>query len=322
MDVLACYNYLVQQRGVPPHEIVLCSKGKRCGLACWLVVVLCREGAASSLVAVVAAGAMGTTRTTMHGTTGSSGDDNAGARMRTPPLGGIALHSAILSSRSGGTLAAAMLALVAKDGWLGWLLPVYLLHGTDNKVMPMSCLVGLYKLLTSWQKICFPTFWAVGALSHISPPLFFFSFLRLIFLHGPPWIESNRTFPIVPTCPEFLPMIISTGEMHLNIKQKYATAYIKQLQPFLQHCNKVNGSGLYGDNRRDHHCQHSLSRAKNGDRRNAMSAGRDADCSRGGSRLSLLSISVGSTMSGSMYNCLSPWLALLSIPTRSTVSCS
>jgi hypothetical protein len=126
--ILAWYNYLVQLSGLPLHKIVMYGKGKGCSPACWLMDALCQEGAALS---VVVAGTM--TRTTTHGATGSLGEEDTGARMRMPLLGGIALHSAILSPGSGGTLAAMMLALVAKDEWPGWQLPVYLLHGTDKR---------------------------------------------------------------------------------------------------------------------------------------------------------------------------------------------
>ncbi len=83
---------------------MLYGKGEGCGPACWLVDALCREGAASSSMA--AAAVVMTTRMTAHGTAGLLGDNDAGARTRMPLLGGIALHSAILSLGSGGTLAA------------------------------------------------------------------------------------------------------------------------------------------------------------------------------------------------------------------------
>jgi hypothetical protein len=71
-----------------------------------------------------------------------------------------------------------------------------------------------------------PILGRVSASSHISPPLILFLFLGFICLCALPWIKSNGTFSVVLTCPKFLPMITSTGGVHLNIKQKYATGDI------------------------------------------------------------------------------------------------
>ena len=202
-DVLSCYNYLVRRKRVPSRNIVLYGKGLGSGPVCWLADEICREWSmrwsskeGKQLLAEMEE------EEEKHGADHHLASSSAAVivRMTKPPLGGIVLHSAFSSMQilggGGGAAAAAgggdggRAAVGAVDKFdnvarlmsvhaatssvvlaggddgrpSGWRLPIYLLHGTEDGVIPICHSVGLYEMMMSQRHKCFPPFWAVGAL--------------------------------------------------------------------------------------------------------------------------------------------------------------
>lgn len=120
--------------------------------------------------------------------------------------------------------------------------------------------------------------------SSCSPLLCLCSFFIVLPL---PRIESDRYPPLIPPRGRMLinffrdndDKYIYSGGTHSNIEEKYATAYIKRLQQFLRHCDRVNGSGIYADRRKSSSSRrdHSSSRRRGGGRRRSSSRVTSAD---------------------------------------------
>mmetsp|Transcript_15704 Transcript_15704/g.33193 ORF Transcript_15704/g.33193 Transcript_15704/m.33193 type:complete len:704 (+) Transcript_15704:181-2292(+) len=241
LDILTCYNYLVNEKNIPSKNIVLYGKSLGSGPVCWLARKLCQEvitkhqqgdgahpqvgikqqgslteegGAATATTDAKSRAPATTTKGRTHTPVpdtfrkSKASPDTATTTMTQPssqplaPLAGVILHSAFLSIRrlkhystlSSGEDAfdnqLAMLQIIASSATEK--LPVYLMHGKEDEVVPFAHGVGLYQLMLNKRKKGFPPFWADGG-------------------------------------------------THWNIEHKYATAYIKRLQQFLRHCARMNG---------------------------------------------------------------------------------
>eukprot|EP00571_Detonula_confervacea_P006922 CAMPEP_0172320182 /NCGR_PEP_ID=MMETSP1058-20130122/39872_1 /TAXON_ID=83371 /ORGANISM="Detonula confervacea, Strain CCMP 353" /LENGTH=526 /DNA_ID=CAMNT_0013035395 /DNA_START=194 /DNA_END=1774 /DNA_ORIENTATION=+ len=158
-DILACFNYLVKEKGVPPRNIILYGKSLGSGPVCWLANKLCHDAAVAMR-------------------------QKQEAPPPPPPLGGIVLHSAFLSIlrlKVGFTVGSIVgdafdnvgrlqdmhrhssSSTSTPDFQLGYKLPIYLIHGTDDEVVPFNHGEALYELIMDKRKRKhFPPFWANG----------------------------------------------------------------------------------------------------------------------------------------------------------------
>ena len=166
-DILACYNYLVVKKCVPPENIILYGKSLGSGPVCWLANKLYREGSASF-------------RKSMKSPSNHHPPPS-------PPIGGIILHSAFLSIlrlkiHVGFTLPSGdefcnlerVQEMHNNDCTPGNAsnsssvlrgshdLPVYLIHGKEDEVVPFEHGKALYELIMDKRGKGFPPFWADG----------------------------------------------------------------------------------------------------------------------------------------------------------------
>ena len=146
-DIQTCYHYLIRNRHIPPSSIILYGKSAGSGPVCWLADLLYQR----KKKAVVA---MTTTTKAKSNTERSSRKE-----WKSPPLGGIVLHSAFLSHpRGGGSYVG--LSTCSSDYSN---LPVYLIHGTMDDVIPIQHSITLYnQFVMQHRRRSFPPFWADG----------------------------------------------------------------------------------------------------------------------------------------------------------------
>lgn len=193
-DILTCFNYLVRQKGVPPKNIILYGKSLGSGPVCWLAHKLCHEATSMEMDDNLNNGglskdinAVKLRRVPTPGPKASFVRSKASRATpktlhpRPSPLGGVILHSAFQSILRlqvgfplGGTMHDAFdnvgklqdmhrhdSSSQSSDG-LGYTLPIYLMHGKDDKVIPFSHGEVLRGLIMERRKKSFPPFWADG----------------------------------------------------------------------------------------------------------------------------------------------------------------
>lgn len=135
-DIQICYNYLVRNRRISPHNIILYGKSVGSGPACWLADLLYQK----MKVAM----------------TNTKSKENSRKTWKSPPLGGLVLHSAHVSNPCGFGLSISSTEYYNN-------LPVYLIHGTEDNVIPIQHSIKLYnQFVVQHQHKSFPPFWANG----------------------------------------------------------------------------------------------------------------------------------------------------------------
>ena len=188
MDILTCYKFLIHKKNVPPQNIILYGKSLGSGPVCWLTHKLCQEAdmendGQGTLTEIDTAWIDGATA----GAAAKKKKSDVELCCPTPvpnafqkskamppaPLVGVILHSAFLSIlrlkiHMGFTLILgdAFDNVAVLQGILSSLamekLPIYLIHGKEDEVVPFTHGEGLYELITSKRKKGFPPFWADG----------------------------------------------------------------------------------------------------------------------------------------------------------------
>eukprot|EP00579_Thalassiosira_antarctica_P012095 CAMPEP_0201910346 /NCGR_PEP_ID=MMETSP0903-20130614/1750_1 /ASSEMBLY_ACC=CAM_ASM_000552 /TAXON_ID=420261 /ORGANISM="Thalassiosira antarctica, Strain CCMP982" /LENGTH=658 /DNA_ID=CAMNT_0048444961 /DNA_START=27 /DNA_END=2003 /DNA_ORIENTATION=- len=190
MDILTCYKFLIHKKNVPPQNIILYGKSLGSGPVCWLTHKLCQEAdmendGQGTLTEIDTAWIDGATAGAAA--TGKKKKSDVKLRRPTPvpnafqkskampsaPLAGVILHSAFLSIlrlkiHVGFTLSSgdafdnvAVLQDILSSSVMDKL-PIYLIHGKEDEVVPFTHGEGLYELITSKRKKGFPPFWADG----------------------------------------------------------------------------------------------------------------------------------------------------------------
>lgn len=143
-DIQTCYHYLIRNRHIPPSNIILYGKSAGSGPVCWLADSLYQKKKKKAVVA------MTTAKT-------KSKESSSRKGWKSPPLGGIVLHSAFLSHPRGGDVG---LSTCSSD-YIN--LPVYLIHGTMDNVIPIQHSITLYnQFVMQHRRRSFPPFWADG----------------------------------------------------------------------------------------------------------------------------------------------------------------
>ena len=153
-DIRTCYHYLIRNRHIPPSNIILYGKSAGSGPVCWLADSLYQKKKKKKKKAVVVAM---TTKTKTKSNAESSSSRKEKWKS-SPPLGGIVLHSAFLSHPCGGYVG---LSTCSSD-YINHL-PVYLIHGTMDDVIPIQHSITLYnQFVVQHRRRSFPPFWADG----------------------------------------------------------------------------------------------------------------------------------------------------------------
>jgi hypothetical protein len=148
-DIQTCYNYLVRNRRISPHNIILYGKSVGSVPVCWLVDLLYQKK--KKVVAAV-----------------PNSKENSKKKWKSPPplLGGLVLHSAFVGGLNKSTIEAAMLSSKGHN------LPIYIIHGTEDNVIPIQYSIEHYnQVIKQYQQRSFPPFWANGTfINHFLVP--------------------------------------------------------------------------------------------------------------------------------------------------------
>ena len=201
-DILTCYNYLINEKKVPPKSIILYGKSLGSGPVCWLAQKLCSEAMMKRRCEVVnalkeatldpPAAPDGTTDDVNEKTVSKEGaavlkrsstpvsltkakKNTIKKTAASPLLGGIILHSAFLSIlrlkiHVGFPLSSGdafcnlerLHEMHTSPRNPGWNIPMYLIHGTEDDVVPIIHSKVLYGMIMTRRTKGFPAFWAHG----------------------------------------------------------------------------------------------------------------------------------------------------------------
>lgn len=171
-DVSAVYAHLTSDLGVDPADIILYGKGLGSGPACWLARKLCldRQRRREEVEGRCASGA-------------EEAVQEAAADAARPAVGGLVLHSPFLSAsppRSGDCVSGCDVwapsrgdeahkepPLFPNEEHLRDVLSlssvaIYVIHGTNDRVVPCGHGAGLYEAVIGARGRSYPPFWAEG----------------------------------------------------------------------------------------------------------------------------------------------------------------